>query len=166
MTRFFCFRTKGTKALWFALVSRSPVGLVMTLWALPRYFRWSVFVDLKLTEYIFSVTVAQNRIPKQVTWSSSSTVTSELLHFFFMQWIMFTFGREKKRTRFLGKKTGINKLQPYLVLICCWIGENFLECSKQWKLEQHGWCLQVNSNPVQHLNDGMVGRFFVFFVKF
>ena len=67
---------------------------------------------------------------------------------------------------FLENQTGVNKLQPYLVLICCWIGENFLECSKQWKLEQHGWCLQVNSNPVQHLNDGMVGRFFVFFVKF
>lgn len=103
MTRFFCFRTKGTKALWFALVSRSTVGLVMTQWALPRYFRWSVFVDLKLTEYIFSVTVAQNRIPKQVTWSSSSSVTSELLHFSFIQWIVFTYGWEKKRTRFLGK---------------------------------------------------------------
>lgn len=32
---------------------------------------------------------------------------------------------------FLENQTGVNKLQPYLVLICCGIGENFLECSKQ-----------------------------------
>ena len=72
---------------------------------------------------------------------------------------------EKKHAHFLAKSDWCKQAQPYLVLICCWIGENFLECSKQRKLEQHGWCLQVNSNAVQHLNDGMVGRFFVFFVK-
>lgn len=53
-----------------------------------------------------------------------------------------------------------------LVLICCWIRENLLECAEQWQLEQHGWSLEVCSYTVKHLNDGMVCCFLVLFVIF
>ena len=81
-------------------------------------------------------------------------------------WLIPCFVKHWQQTDKNFKLSNWRENRTHFVLICCRIKENLLEGAKQRQLKQHGRCLEVNSNSVKHLDNGMICCVLVLFVIF